>query len=404
MTTSLGDALPISGARALVDMRLNFARAFPCVVTDLATFEAEDISSEPYEALVYNGNVYAYDANDTTSVSDDGATTIVATGRRYILESPFRPGYRVLSQTLIEPPANPTLGDRYIVPVAPSGDWAAKARNIAQWTARGWVYSVAEIGQIVWIDAEEGYAHYTPTGEWTSGLPIGAIPAGSLTPTKLAMPAGLVVQDALADEPGGATSNGLAYLVGTPATGAFAGQDHNIVYREAGAWTFIAAQEGMTVFHLGQNSLLTHRSGLWKASVATPSRSESRIHQATVASAAGGHGGGTELLTFQHVAAIGERLAVEITFSSGNVSSVGTQQSAGFHILVDAETTARKSISSSHPTTLSTSGISTTAYLEFSDTLTHTIRIRWYASNDLSTSNTLSAAEIEVLSERVRIT
>lgn len=51
-----------------------------------------------------------------------------------------------LNDTLTAPPASPAVGDRYIVPASPTGDWAGHATHIAMKEIGGWTFLVPRDG------------------------------------------------------------------------------------------------------------------------------------------------------------------------------------------------------------------------------------------------------------------
>jgi hypothetical protein len=55
----------------------------------------------------------------------------------------------VINETTNTPPASPVLGDRYIVGSAPTGVWALKALQIAQWNGTAWDFTVPLNGYVV---------------------------------------------------------------------------------------------------------------------------------------------------------------------------------------------------------------------------------------------------------------
>jgi hypothetical protein len=60
----------------------------------------------------------------------------------------------VLDRALTAPPANPALGDRYIVGSSPSGDWAGQGRDIALWNGTAWEFFGALQGWRAYVVAE----------------------------------------------------------------------------------------------------------------------------------------------------------------------------------------------------------------------------------------------------------
>lgn len=67
-----------------------------------------------------------------------------------------------------EPPADPVLGQCWVVGDGASGAWADADGSIAGWTGGGWRFAAARAGMTVW-SAEDGvFAVYDGT-QWRSG-------------------------------------------------------------------------------------------------------------------------------------------------------------------------------------------------------------------------------------------
>lgn len=88
----------------------------------------------------------------------------------------------VKSRALTTPPASPALGDRYIVPVAASGDWAGQAGNIALFESGAWQFFAPLKGWQAWVEAEAAMAVFDGTG-W------GGLADGPLSVTQLGVSA-----------------------------------------------------------------------------------------------------------------------------------------------------------------------------------------------------------------------
>lgn len=65
--------------------------------------------------------------------------------------APFVP---VISMSLVTPPASPTVGDMYLVGSNPSGAWAGKADQLAEWSEKGWLFTNAPEGHGVGLSGE----------------------------------------------------------------------------------------------------------------------------------------------------------------------------------------------------------------------------------------------------------
>lgn len=60
-------------------------------------------------------------------------------------------------------------------------------------------------------------------------------------------------------------SDGQAWLVGTGATGAWAGQDGAIALRQAGQWLFATARDGIHLLNKSSGQWMSRISGAWHA-------------------------------------------------------------------------------------------------------------------------------------------
>lgn len=81
-----------------------------------------------------------------------------------------------------DPPAQPEVGQSWIVGPAATGDWAGKAGAIAGWTPGGWRFISPPEGFSVW-DRATGTIARRVAGSWRSDRPGAAIapPAGGST-------------------------------------------------------------------------------------------------------------------------------------------------------------------------------------------------------------------------------
>jgi hypothetical protein len=60
-----------------------------------------------------------------------------------------RPNYEVQSLGGNAPPGSPVTGDMYVVGTAPTGAWAGRANNLAQWTGSAWLFTAPDRGTTV---------------------------------------------------------------------------------------------------------------------------------------------------------------------------------------------------------------------------------------------------------------
>lgn len=74
----------------------------------------------------------------------------------------------VLSVGANEPPANPRLGECWVVGTAPTGVWSGQAGTLAGWTAGGWRFLAPIPGMSVWSQAQQMTARYD-SAAWLVG-------------------------------------------------------------------------------------------------------------------------------------------------------------------------------------------------------------------------------------------
>lgn len=88
----------------------------------------------------------------------------------------------VKNRVLSTPPASPVLGDRYIVPVAASGDWAGQAGRIALYESGAWQFFAPLKGWQAWVEAEAAMVVF-------DGTVWGGLADGPLAVTQLGVSA-----------------------------------------------------------------------------------------------------------------------------------------------------------------------------------------------------------------------
>lgn len=265
MTTTLEAAIPISGGIQTGPMRQKLAESFALVINDPNAIATEAFATQPFNALVLStdGAFYGYDPADTIS-AHDGSSVIVVSGRRYKRRGVVELNSTVLQSGLNTPPGSPALGDSYIVGPAPTGLWASQAKAVATYSARGWVFRAPFVGMMIYDVTSAGFQFYSAGGVWVPGLPIGAIAAGSVTPTKLADPFQMLkVEDTRSAPPGSLPAAGTAYIVGATPVSGFAGQFNNVARSNGSGYDFYTPSEGSTVYKKDAGVLYTFRSGVW---------------------------------------------------------------------------------------------------------------------------------------------
>lgn len=247
------------------ELQLGLVKHVPYAVADAAEAAALDLTGLGTLSLILGTDIFWYDSTDTTTVHD-GVTCLVTTdGKRFKADGTRVNGaviYAVDDDDLTAPPGGEAIGDSFLLPAAPTGDWAAYGKHVAIYTRRGYVFVAPRSGMLAYISDEDAYRRYDGT-TWQSGFGSYAIAGGSLEPQMLEQALGWRVESELAAPPGSIPAAGTLYIVGASATGAWAGEDGNVARSTGSAWQFIDAVEGMTVFDKTRGYNVSYKNGSW---------------------------------------------------------------------------------------------------------------------------------------------
>lgn len=85
----------------------------------------------------------------------------------------------VKDQNLAAPPATPAAGDRYIVAASPTGAWAGKAGQIAEWSGSAWIFVAPTVGMTAIVDDEAKQYTWNGTIWVRSGGALQTVTAGN---------------------------------------------------------------------------------------------------------------------------------------------------------------------------------------------------------------------------------
>lgn len=167
----------------------------------------------------------------------------------------------VLDRSLATPPASPSHGDTYLVAPSGSGAWAGFSGLIAVYDSpsSSWMFVYPLVGMSAYVQGEDLVTTYTSSG-WSYGTRI----AGRFD----RLLANLAVLDRDLTAPPGSPSDGDVYIVGSPATGAWAGWEGSVTVYESGGWHFHSPDIGLRAFIIDENVLSVYKTTGWSTGVA----------------------------------------------------------------------------------------------------------------------------------------
>lgn len=234
----------------------------------LTTNEILDLNTGPLlRAVLCDSRVFTRDFADTTS-PHDGVTVLRSLDGFVFKARPVWNGECVEAVTNTPPSITPSLyGLAYIVGTAPdAGPFAASANAIAIAGALGWQFVPPRVGLFLLNRATGAFLHYSNASGWQPGAGALAFAAGSVAAAALRWPMGVTIQDTRNTPPGSIAN---AYIVGSAATGAWAGHGGKVADGTSGAWAFLVPYEGAEVWDATAKVALRYLSGLWTAQTRT---------------------------------------------------------------------------------------------------------------------------------------
>lgn len=331
--------------------------------------------------------LYTRDSADTTS-AHDGVAVLVSLDAIRFKRNLLPETTTVLRSDLTAPPADPTIGDAYLIIGAPTGDWAGEQQSVAIFTAIDWQFIQPRVGAIVYDESRDGWFRYKPTAAWEFGLGGGTFADGSIGFRSLEFPAGLAAIDIL-NGPPGSPVNGDIYIVGPTPTGDFETHAGELAVREADAWTFVTAANGWRAWRTATNTLVFFNGSTWANAL-----SASHVKRATGV-ATGGAGitpmtGGTEVTTQSFAMAAATNVIQVNALFQGDVG--GSIFAGAFGVFFDDETSARLTSRVSVPASANYA-VPIIGQISPNDTASHIYRFR---SND----PTILRLEYELLEVR----
>jgi len=288
MSNPLVAAIPLAGGQPSSVTRQNIALAVALPLKDAAAvtaFNALNLASDltPYPAVIYAGTVFDFDAADTTTAHDaPGGCITDASGRRYKRSVAVKPDWIVLDKDLTVPPGSPAAGDAYFVATAATGAWAGHDRDQAVYGARGWTFREVDEGHMLYVADEASFYHMPASGVLTKGLGDLALASSSIEARHLAFKMGMVVQAAQTAPPG-SPADRVAYLVISPATGAWAGQENKVAEFDSAlaAWLFHTARTGDIVMDVAAGFQKRFAGSAWVQAAVSPPVTETALVRRT---------------------------------------------------------------------------------------------------------------------------
>lgn len=158
----------------------------------------------------------------------------------------------VINHTLTAPPVSPAEGDSYAVASPATGAWLGQEGALAYLSNGGWAF-IPGIEGLTLPSAVDGIAFIQfKAGAWgiadTGGAVVGLSP---------------ILNHTLADPPL-APAEGDSYVIASPATGAWLGQEDALAKFTFGAWEFTAPFEGLSAASaLASVAFLQYTGGAW---------------------------------------------------------------------------------------------------------------------------------------------
>lgn len=400
------EAVPDTGTPSTSTVREKIANALALVVTDAAAIPSEDFTETPYNALIFGGEIFPYDASDTTTAHDGVSAIVDLSGRRYKKDLSAAITKSVIDKDLVAQPSSPTVGDAYLLTAAPTGtDWASKAKHYAVYTARGWLFVAPATGMILYVADEDVHYVYDGTSWGVSGL--GSIAEASLTPNLLFKSLGIAVEDERSTPPGSPTA-GLYYIVGTVPTGQWLtdAAAQKIAFYEDSTWKYITPYDGAEVYD--KDAALTRRydSGTWSSATATAALIDAqRIEVPRTNSPQNPLARGPAYAIFEipYQGLAGDVLEVEIDSTTNIRSTSGAVVTNG---LITASLRIDDSASNLAESSLSSVTISDTGHdldvnysdwLPITDALEHKLKFLWFFSTTGTGGSSAGEADFQLI-------
>lgn len=229
-----------------------------------------------WQAVIWQERIWY---RDDTSVADHDEITVIVLldGGHYLTNDVRFPG-AVKSRAVTTPPdpldtdpgARPAYGDAWRVPAGASGAWSAHEDDVAMWSARGWRYKSPASGDLHYVEDESAFEYFSAAAVWEDGIPFG-VTASSIPQSALIWDGS--VQNQTTNAPPSA-AQGVAYIIGSSPTGAWAGNAGKLAIRESvgtnSTYVIYTPKAGRSVFDISlgipvrwDGSAWVSASGAW---------------------------------------------------------------------------------------------------------------------------------------------
>lgn len=238
--------------------------------------EYKPIASEgQLEDILYEFQLIVGEDAKVTMMVDPSLTwatrDYVNTRRMPIGQLTAVPWLPVISMTIQAPPPLAKIGDIYLIPATPKGDWAGKAGKLAEWTGSAWLYITPPDGHgiglpdgTVYTRVKETYVEFLASRSYVDGrkVPLAQINRLPWIP---------VISNTLSAPPA-KPAQGDTYIVASNASGAWTSKVGQIAEWTGSDWQVTQPANGHGV-SLPDGRVLISLEGGWREKIAEDVRS-----------------------------------------------------------------------------------------------------------------------------------
>ncbi len=220
-------------------------------------------------AIAWQEKLFWLDPDDSTSVHDGLSVLVTYDDYRYKTSELDLRIRSVLDKDTTSPPGSPAIGDAYLLPAAPTGDWSGYADYIAVYTARGWLFRAPVVGDQIYVEDEDTFYRYKASGAWSIGPGSRAFDSGSIPfSAAIGFGAKFTVENQTTNSPP-SSAQGTTYIIGSSPTGAWSGHAGKIAIREASGsgttYVIYSAVAGMRAYDKAQGRDYQFTGSAWQS-------------------------------------------------------------------------------------------------------------------------------------------